>query len=171
MAGPVGFMDIEMRGDATQVDAMLARISSVLSGPLFYAYMAHLGEYVQGRTRDRFSSEGDDVTGKWHPLSSATQHWRVTQGFPADHPINRRTGQLEAYLTQGTYSVTPNALGATMTYPGTPAKGWTKEKLKTAQQGKQSPATPARPVLGLNERDLLYVMTTLAFMIQTGGRP
>ena len=172
MAAPTGFIDIEMRGDAHQVDAMLAYLSSALGGPMLMAYMATVGEYVQERARSRFSSEGDDVSGPWHPLTQVTQNIRASYGFPAASPINKRTGELEAYITQSTYSVTPFALGATVTYPGGRPSGKRslREKMKTAQEGRSHPATLARPVLGLNERDLLYVLTSLAFMIQAGGR-
>lgn len=170
MTKPVGFMDIEMRGDAQQVNAMLERLSSALSGPMLIGFMGSVGEYLQSRARSRFASEGDDVSGAWHPLSDVTQHFRETQGFPASHPINKRTGDLEVYITQSSYSVTPNPLGATTTYPsgGAKTQGWLREKIKTAQTGKASPATEARPVLGMNERDLLYVMITFAFLVQTG---
>lgn len=57
-----------------------------------------------------------------------------------------------------------------MTMPGSvPQDPELRTKVRTAQQGKVDPRTPARPVMGMNEQDLAVVMTDLALYITYGG--
>jgi hypothetical protein len=52
--------------------------------------------------------------------------------------------------------------------PGDTPTGELAEKVKTAQQGKDNPRTVPRPVLGMNEVDLAFVLEGLSFFIQDG---
>jgi hypothetical protein len=171
MTGPVAFLDIELISDTAGVTAMLAYLDRVLSPGGMGAFLGlNIGPYLQSRARDRFQSEGDDVTGPWAPLASSTEEVRARQQVGPAHPINRRTGELERYITDGQFRVVAHSLGATLTFPGTtPARQSIRQKMEVAQQGRISPPTVARPVLGMNERDLAYVVATLAFFIERGG--
>lgn len=166
-----GLIEIELVGDTTQVDMMLAYLDRILSPAGMGGFLGlNVGPYLQSRARDRFQSEGDDVTGPWAPLAPDTVEIRQRMGQMGDHPINRRTGELEDYVTQGQFRTVVHSLGATLTYPGnTPSRQSIRQKMETAQQGRISPPTVPRPVLGMNERDLMYVVTTLAFFIERGG--
>lgn len=169
-SGPVGFLDFEIVGDERGVQEMLNKIDSALS-PVGLATFLHgaVAPWVQERAADRFASEGDDVTGKWAPLEQATIEIRENEGFGGAHPINRRTGELEEYITQGQVGVTAAPSVAVMTYPKNPPSGKSlRQKMETAQKGRRTPNTVARPVLGLNERDLGAVMTMLAFFVKDG---
>lgn len=121
--------------------------------------------YLRARAAARFASEGDDAVGAWQALTPTTEHFRETEGFPSSHPINRRTGELEAYIIGEDALVTPMGAGANLQLPGRAATGYLAEKFKTAQQGKASPRTPARPVLGLGARDRTEIMAMLMFFI------
>jgi hypothetical protein len=168
------FLDFDIVGDAAGVNAMLERIDTALSATSISIFLAGtIAPWLRTRAKDRFRTEGDDVTGKWAPLMPATQEIRSSGEWPvgAAHPINRRTGELEQWITGSQGTVVAHTLGATLTYPGNKTtKRSILQKMETAQRGRAKPKTVARPVLGVNERDLSYVVTMLAFHVK-GGRP
>lgn len=170
-ARPTGFIDFDIVGNNRGVQAMLANIDSALSpsGLASFLGMA-VGPWVKERAADRFQSEGDDVTGKWAPLSDTTIDIREKSGFEGAHPINKRTGELEAYITQGQVGIVAAPAVSTLTFPKNPPTTKSlKQKMETAQRGRSNPSTVARPVLGLGERDLAQVLTMLAFHVQAQG--
>lgn len=171
MPGPSAFLDIQIVGQVQDVQAMLHRLDTSLNPTAIAAFLgAEVDPYIRERARQRFANEGDDVVGQWAPLADATNAFRTAQGFPAAHPINKRTGELEAYIVSAPNQITISTFGTTLVSPRPTSNKWLQEKLRTAQMGKDRPRTPARPVLGLNEKDLLAVTTKLAFYIQR-GRP
>ncbi|QEM40907.1 MAG: head-to-tail connector protein [Phage AS32] len=125
---------------------------------------AHMGPYLSRRAKERFESEGDDVSGVWAPLKPVTIQMRHAQGFEAG-PINRRTGELENWVVRGGWNAYPTALGASMQYPAKKPAGELRKKVQTAQKGKEYPNTVARPVLGVNEADLIFFQTSLMFAV------
>lgn len=110
--------------------------------------------WLQDRAQDRFSSEGDDASGKWKPLSWSTNNQRIALGFPPVTPINVRTGILENWLIHNEGQYRPTVSGASMSWPGPVTDGELGTKFAAAQKGKSSPPTPARPVVAANEFDL-----------------
>lgn len=117
--------------------------------------------FIRNRIDGRFASEGDDVSGAWHPLAQATQQIRASYGYPPDHPINIRSNKLHSWLVGTDSQVTPNGMGATLMHPPPSGDAILMKKLATAQGGSSRPPTPARPVIGLNENDLLFVTSSL----------
>lgn len=170
-SSPTAFIDFDIVGNERGVQAMLERLDSALS-PVGLAAFLNLGvgPWVKQRAADRFASEGDDVSGKWAPLQESTIEIREHAGFEGAHPINKRTGELEAYITEGQIGITAGPGFASMRYPDNPpATKSLKQKVETAQRGRSNPNTVARPILGLNERDLAQVVTMLAFHVQGTG--
>jgi len=170
-----GWIDIIIVGDTRGVEEMLAWLDTSLSGPGLVAFLnGKVGPWLHERAEARFRNEGDDVTGPWAPLKPATQRIRASKGFPPAHPINIRTGEMERYILGGTFQAAiPGQGGAVLSFPGS-GQGGSKElreKMRTAQQGKTQPNTVARPVLGMNEKDLEFVLFELASHIQRGGTP
>lgn len=147
---------------------MLAHLDSSLSPVGLGAFLfGSVGPWVKRRAADRFANEGDDVSGKWLPLQQSTIEIREKAGFPGRNPINKRTGELEAYITQGQIGVTAGPGVGVLRYPdNAPRTRAIREKVKTAQKGRAMPATRPRPILGLNERDLAQVIEMLAFHVQ-----
>lgn len=131
-----------------------------------------VGPYLRERTQNRFANEGDDVTGPWQPLHPATVAIREASMYNigGEHPINRRSGELEDWVTQGNYFPYPTGFGASMQYPSKEPAGKLREKMETAQRGSKSPNTPPRPVLGVNEKDLLFVVTALAAAVEVATK-
>jgi|KBSMisStaDraftv2_1062788.scaffolds.fasta_scaffold593758_2 hypothetical protein len=167
-------MSIQLIGDVAGVQKMFEHLDSALNPIAIAAFLgAEITPYLQARAKARFSGEGDDVVGGWRPLSAVTENFRATgraQGMWAvgdAHPINVRTHQLEQYITSGIGNVSPTPSGAILQYPNPSRVTRTlREKIKTAQQGKAQPRTPPRPVLGVNERDMTFLLLSLASHIK-----
>lgn len=164
-------IDVQIIGDSSGVQAMLNHLDTALNPVAIAGFLgATVDPYLRSRMKDRFAGEGDDVVGKWIPLAQTTQDIRQQQGYGAAHPINRRTGDLENYIVGSPNAISIHGLGATLTMPGNRPTGELKKKVETAQRGKANrPVTPPRPVLGMNEKDLAFVLTALAFHVK--GRP
>ena len=129
---------------------------------------ATMEPFLQERAEDRFRMEGDDASGRWLPLSPVTRNIRQTSGFPPDSPINRRTGELEDYITQSPGAVGAAPGGIQLTYPGSTPSGPLYTKVETAQRGKPSPRTQPRPVLAVGAYDMAFFQLSLVRYIQTG---
>lgn len=164
----VGFIDIDIVGGKQDVQSMLEHLDSSLSDVGMQLFMnGRVAPFLRERAEQRFQGEGDDAVGKWAALSAPTQEWRESFGFAPSHPINKRTGQLEEYILNAPAQVTTRAGFALLVWPDAPpSDSLTAKKLRVAQQGWDSPTTPARAVLGLGETDLLHALTQLALHIQ-----
>lgn len=162
-----GYIDIQIIGDARGVEAMLQRLELKLAPPNIAAFLhVEVDPYLAQRAANRFANEGDDVVGAWPQLQPGTQAIRASQGFGDSHPINVRTGELERYIASSGGATAINPAGAELTFPGAPASGELADKVQTAQAGRGVPPTVPRPVLGLNQNDLLAVLTSTALYIQ-----
>lgn len=141
------------------IDSLLVRASPVGLAAFLNTVVA---PWVRNRIEQRFDNEGDDVSGSWDPLAAATQSIRASYGFPPDHPINVRTGSLRSFLVGTNSDVKPNGFGADLQHPPPSSDAIMNKKIKTAQSGDPNPRTPARPVMGLNENDLLFITSSLS---------
>lgn len=172
MPGPATrYVGLEIIGDDRGVVAMLERLEHALEPTSIAAFLGtRVDPILKSRAKSRFRGEGDDVTGAWAPLASATQSIRASQGYGPSHPINVRTGEMEAYITGFRPDITIEpGVGARLDFPGGSPNQSITDKIRVAQQGASHPPTPRRPVLGVNERDLELVMVALAFHIAEGG--
>lgn len=156
--------------DSRDSDRALERLIALLSPVGAAAFLGTtIGPYLSKRAKERFAGEGDDVVGEWAPLKPITIEMRHSQGFEGG-PINRRTGELENWVVDGGWEAYPVGFGASMRYPKKAPSGELRKKVETAQKGRKSPNTVARPVLGVNERDLLFLQTSLTFAVNEAIR-
>lgn len=171
-------MSVSIIGDDRGVQKMLMVLDTALNPLAIAGFLgAEVTPYLALRAKSRFADEGDDVVGAWAPLRESTKNFRRTGRLEGlwsvgdEHPINVRTHELENYITSGIGNVIPSPAGTVLQYPSprTVNKGL-REKVKTAQQGRGQPHIVRRPVLGLNERDLAFVLTALAFHIKKVGK-
>lgn len=125
-----------------------------------------VGPYLSERAQKRFANEGDDAVGMWAMLKPATVMIREKQGYGGEHPINRRTGELEEWVVNGGWDAYPSGFGASLRYPERAPAGELRSKVETAQRGRSEPATVPRPVLAVNETDLLFVQAALVAGIE-----
>lgn len=162
---------LEVTIDTVDLEATLVRMETSLS-PIGLSIFLIGGvlPWVKERAQARFTDEGDDVSGKWAPLETSTQEFRTNGpwGVGASSPINKRSGDLEDYITKSNATLATGADSAYMVYPDRAPTGALDEKVRTAQSGKDKPKTPPRPVLGLNETDLAYTMQILQFYVENG---
>ena len=165
MSSTFAFMDV----NSASVDHMLMKLMLLLSPQGLTTFLGTtVGPYLSKRAGERFEQEGDDVVGKWAELKPATMAIRAESIYPIgpDHPINRRSGELENWVVRGGWHAYPEGFGAAMQYPANLPTGELRDKVMTAQSGRSEPNTVARPVLGLNEADLLFVITAFAASIE-----
>ena len=166
---PNALSTIQIIGDNRSVEFMLTNMEATLNPISIRGFLqVAVDPWIRSRAKTRFANEGDDVSDRWFPLRKATQQFREAAGYGGAGPINVRTGELEEYITGTPGGVRLNGLGATLTSPGTPPKGDLREKVETAQAGKYFPLTPPRPVMGVNEADLTFVLAELSRFVVTG---
>ncbi len=161
---PYARVGVTVDVDHRESDLLLRAIEQTLMGFNLFRYLVdHMQPYIRARTAARFRGEGDDASGAWAPLLEVTNDIRDHYGFPREHPINRRTGELEAFMLTGVIdqSFTPDS--AVMHYPGTPPTRALREKLKTAQQGRARPRTVARPVARVSQADMAWFLNNFTF--------
>lgn len=153
------------------LDEIMVNLTGLVSTPGLVAFLNfYMGPQLQKRARERFANEGDDAVGKWLPLASVTtESFRPQQGY-APGPINHRSGELEAWVTNSGWDTIPTGGGATMLFPGRNPTGELAKKVTTAQSGSTDPYTPARPVLAVSTRDLAIFAAGFAVAITEGVR-
>lgn len=155
--------------DSSGAQAVFEALNERLESDALVDFMRkEIEPYIKLRIEGRFAAEGDDVTGQWHPLTVATKLIRARNGFPPDHPINVRTGKMKDYLVHSPSDIKIQGPEVELTHPGPTGDRELQDKIRTAQEGKTKPRTPARPVLGLNENDLLFITSELAAYLTEG---
>lgn len=163
-------ISISIWGDDAGVQGMLHLLDTSLNPVAIAGFLgATVDPYLRTRARNRFRDEGDDAVGSWAPLKESTQDIRAQSDYGAAHPINVRTGELERYILDSPNRLTIAPWGSALTLPGTPPAGVLKDKVSIAQIGGGEYNTRPRPVLGLSETDLGFVLTELAFYIEKRG--
>lgn len=143
----------------TDTNAVLELIGMALVPTTLQEFLrVEAWSWLMERLRQRFASEGDDVTGKWAELRYSTQRLRAALGYGMDHPINIRTGQMYNWL-QHSSKTEPEAGGAVLQIPGDDAAGSLADKLRVAQAGQAAnPRVVKRPVLGMNATDAAGIL-------------
>ena len=142
--------------------ALLAALEAKLDSRVLGVFLqSTMVPHLQRKFKEGFASETDPSGAGWAPLSAATVKIREDQGYGGAHPINRRTGELENYITQSPGQLIPSMDQAVLKYPserGVPS-GSLGKKVRGAQKGEGK--APPRPVLGLDEQDLAFMLASL----------
>jgi hypothetical protein len=158
---------LTVQSNAAELETWLYSVGDALSSTRLATFMTtSMLPYLRRRAKERFASEGDDVSGKWAPLTEATNEIRQRGGFPPEHPINQRTHGLYQWITAGAVPLLEiSSTSTTMTWPGN-VSGDMSDKFSTAQKGKSKGgrygATPARPVVGLGLADATSAISLLS---------
>jgi len=166
-AGPTMTVDFGVQAD--DAEKLFLKLENLLSPEMLAVFMAGpVVQHFQQRFNEFFEDQGTP-SGAWQPLSEVTIADRVEQGF-GPGPINERTGQLRDFITDSPGEVRVLATLAVLTYPGPLPSGELGRKVKTAQQGGtfSGHSVPARPVMEIDETDMLFTMSALNFYIERG---
>lgn len=168
MAG--GLIQVWAEAEPSSIAAATRGIERAISDASIEAWLAaEASPYLANQTRVRFANEGDPTVGQWAQLTSATVGIRESKGYPGEHPINKRTGALEQYLTQASGRIEPTATGVELVTPEDSPDGELALKLVTAQSGgtsKWGNPIPKRPVLGIGLDDGLALTKLLEAHIE-----
>lgn len=170
-------IDLQIIGDYRGVEAMLDHLDSCFSAQGMLQFLGmDVTQYLRLRAKARFDNEGDDAVGRWAPLLQSTRNIRESgiargewPGIAPAHPINRRTGDMEQFITEGRGDVVTVNMGSALYYPQrrTPSKKGVKQKVMRAQKG-DTASTVARPALGVSMTDVNDIVQSLAFFIKRG---
>ena len=119
--------------------------------------------FLKNRVLSRFESEGDEVSGKWAPLSDYTVQDRVQKGFPPTHPILRRTGALRKWVMDSPSATT----GETFMWPSKlpPNNSHIMFAYWGAQVGNPGGNLPRRRIVVVNMADFLTIRQLLEHRI------
>lgn len=160
-------VDIAIIGDDAGAHAMLNAFSTAFTAARMSEFATDkIIPWLEKRAMGRFANEGDDaVRGKWNPLMTRTNDIREQMGYPREHPINKRSGELEDFIVRGGGDVVAADDALHVQFPRNPPTEELFQKLATAQVGRADPRTLARPVVGLSPTDLSYVLTELALHV------
>lgn len=129
-------------------------------------------QYLQHRADTRFRREGKQAgETPWKPLAEQTREERRLLGFGGAHPINKRTGEMEEWVTTADSRVSGASGDMLLEWPGNMPEGELFTKIETAQKGrkKSNSYTPARPVIRFSEIDFAHLMSQLALQMKPGG--
>lgn len=163
--------DLEVFVHSGDVEQTFARVVAFLSPLGMVPFMETvMGPHLAERAKERFASEGDDAVGQWAPLRSATVAIRQSEGFGGSHPINRRTGELENWVTKSGWNAIPAGSDTVLSFPGRTPTGELLQKVETAQRGRSKPRTVARPVLGVSMVDLGFLQTSLMMAVAAAAK-
>lgn len=164
------------RGTFRSVEALLESMEEDLSGESLADFMGkEIFPYLRDQSLDRFETKGDETTGKWAPLSEASERWRRWDGVAGDE-LNKRTGKLEDFIQQAIPGLLVGSDSAVLQYPsGMPSDKNTAQKYRLAQQGqaagvdkRRKPKTPPRPIVAVGVEELAVVQSRLERFIMTG---
>ncbi len=111
---------------------------------------------MQDAAGHRFSSESSESSGAWEALSPATEKFRARAGYPEQHPINERTGEMRRYLRTAETDFRASDGLVSGDWPER-ASGELLHKIQVAQGASKRRAdarTPARPVIDATEDHL-----------------
>lgn len=163
-------MSLTFDVEAVKAEAMLDRLAGLLSPVMLATFLGGpVVEHFQDKFNRFFNQQGTDAA-PWQPLSEVTIADREAQGF-GPGPINERTGELRAFVTDSPGTIRVLETLAVLTFPGPTPNGELGKKVRTAQQGGsfKGHSVPARPVMDADESDMLYVMSALAFFLEVAS--
>lgn len=157
----MALIDFYVTVDDSRPTLRLKAIQDRIGGPGLASFMqGFAAPILQDRAYERFDLEGDDASGYWKPLAASTIARREKAGYVPIR-INDRTGAMRAWVERSEGSIKGTKAAVIYEWPGTPSNRTIGKKLKVAQQGLAQPWTPARPVVAVDEEDLLLILSAM----------
>lgn len=118
--------------------------------------------YIKRQIAQRFSAEGGGAAGQWAELADATVASREAQGYPGEHPILIRTGEMEKYLETQPGNITAMGSDIILDVPGEIPSGKLGTRIAVHQLGSAKNSTPARPFLAIDDGDAETLVMSLS---------
>lgn len=175
-AGAKNFAQGSVWVDAESVLKLLNDVERSVAPPALAFFLSSMvSPYFEDQIVDRFAGLGGDGVpgGSWAPLQESTVRIRHALGFYDDYAINERSGDLLEWIAMSR-EFTQTPIGAGMSIPDEDeGNGELWHKLKVAQVGHVQSAsemipgayTPPRPVLTMNDEDLIAVTKMLHIFV------
>lgn len=167
-------LDLDITVDAETILSRLTVLEMVLSPTFLEAFLSQdVTSILRRRAAQRFNQEGR-LAGEaaWKPLAPRTQEDRRALGYGPKHPINKRTGDLERFVT-GNDGEVRGGDDPSLTWPTLPSSGETRKKLEVAQRGKKGTKrggyTPKRQVVRFTDRDMNEILYEAKGFLRKGG--
>lgn len=154
-AGGSGF-----EADVSRVDALLARLNMRLGTGYLSGSLLAVHQYILNKHEGMFAGERDPFGNKWAPLAPSTVAFRTYMGYGGAHPINVRTGELRESIV----GQPPDILGHSdgMVELAFPNRKMPHSKLYMKyRQASGGGRGPARRVIGLDEKDVAWILASL----------
>ena len=148
---------VDAKRPTLRIQALSERIGPAGMGVFFATHAVPL---LQERAKARFANEGDDASGHWKPLAESTIKRREAKG-QVPLKVNDRTGKMKEWVTNSPGRIFTTKGVTKLEWPGTAQNRTTSKKLKVAQMGLMSPFTHPRPVVAVDQADLLTILVTL----------
>ena len=146
--------------ESRRVDAILNDLGGRISNTMISTALITVHGHFLNRSIRMFRTETDPWGNKWAPLADSTVAFRDSMGFGGAHPINVRTGGLRESLTGAPPDILGHSDGAvTLAYPS--RKTPDRELMVKHKQAAGQLRGPARPVIGMNEKDVAFVLSVL----------
>lgn len=135
------------------------------------AISGHLGTtvkpYLSRQARKRFQVQGDEASGPWATLTTATNSWRASLGFNPIKPINVRTGHLREMITNSKPDVTTTPQMSVLSFPGNNILD-RPDMFHRVQQAVGNRRGPARPVVAMDGTDIAWVLASMQKFVVSG---
>lgn len=140
------------------VDDVINNLNIRMSEGFLFGLLSGTHHYLKSRARAMFKGEQGPDGSKWEPLAPATVSWRESLGYSGEHPINRRTGYLEASVT--TANAASSIVGTSdhmqMFFPSKEPPNGQLEIEYMQAAGRLN--GPARPFIGMSEKDVAWIL-------------
>ena len=151
--------------EASSVEEFFVQLNQRVAPEELTKFLLEVKGMLQEHADTHFKTESDGIA-QWVPLAEATNQIREDLGYPREHPINVRSGELKKFLVDGgSVSTLPD--GALLLYPDE-ATGILAEKYETAQRGSTKTGAPPRRVFNFDTQDAELVIMALMGHL-TGG--
>jgi hypothetical protein len=159
-------VNMVFRSDDAAAMYLIMHLASRLSNAGLRLFLSgHVLPHLREEIEESFATETDPEDESWLSLAEATITIRESKGYGSG-PINQRTGELKNFIMRNSFL---GEIGGAfvLQIPGQNASGELGHKMQVAAGA--DPKFSARPILGLTENDLAFVVGSMNTWIIGGA--
>lgn len=144
-----------------QVDAFIQKMIGIPKTIPVWLKNGEPDEIMRSSFQQNFSKEGRPT--KWAPLSEKAINIRTSEGFPGEHPILVRTGNMMDEMTNMLGEIKSSAGSHSMSWGINQLRADSAKKLKAHETGEllSGKKIPKRPVLIMQKEDMNNLSSSL----------